>query len=136
MPELRRSKRKRKQSTKTVSSPSSKPNTLIPAIVPEVQSDSQTESEPDSDTETCRACTQTSPPVKRYSDSNWIQCDACRQWWHAECACMSIDTIKKLAKHKIPYTCPLCVFDCSSWVKTDNRLSYTSKAQNVTFTRK
>ena len=49
----------------------------------------------------CFACRQKFAPIRRYKISEWIQCDQCDSWWHAECACMPIEDIVQLTFHDI-----------------------------------
>jgi len=106
MAKLRRSKRKQNKQSHSLTSQ----NLASPA-----KSDTS-DSESETDFETCKACNKRTPPVKRYSETKWIACDVCLKWWHAECACLTISTIDKFCKYKLPYTCPLCVLECSPWI--------------------
>ena len=67
----------------------------------------------------CSGCKSTHPPIKRYNIVEWVQCDNCDSWWHAECACINVEDIIKLDLYDITYTCVLCVLRGSPWI-TEN----------------
>lgn len=71
----------------------------------------------------CFACRQKFAPIRRYKISEWIQCDQCDSWWHAECACMPIEDIVQLTFHDIEYTCAVCVLKGTPWILKNHNLS-------------
>lgn len=80
-------------------------------------------------TYTCIGCCQKFAPIRRYTITEWIQCDQCDGWWHAECACISVENIKKLNDYEIDYTCAVCILKGSPWIKIDQR-EIDTKHQN------
>ena len=128
MPQIKRSKRiqnKRKRKSienKTNRSPPetspSNSNTCINDL--NVKEESQ---------QTCFACSQIFAPIRRYRKTEWIQCDQCDNWWHAECACITVEDIDKLKRHCIGYTCALCVLKGSAWILKNHTLSDLSLSE-------
>ena len=78
----------------------------------------------------CFACKQKYPPIRRYPENNWIQCDNCDEWWHVECACVTKEDNDKFIRYKIGYTCALCVLKGSPWIYSNHNLS----AKHTNFT--
>ena len=126
MPEIKRSKRiqnKRKNKTSTISNqtdqsaPESCPSPLKKTTTEESQS--------------CFGCSQKFAPIRRYKETEWIQCDQCDNWWHAECACIAVEDIDKLIKNHIDYTCALCVLKGSPWILNNHLSSPPVKDQNI-----
>ena len=69
-------------------------------------------SESESDQEelqNCIACKQTHPPIRRYPKTHWIQCDNSEEWWHFECACVSLEDSAKYGHYKKVFHV-LCVY--------------------------
>ena len=79
----------------------------------------------------CFACKQKHPPIKRYPKNHWIQCDNCDEWWHIECACITKEDNEKLTRHKINYSCAICVLKGSSWIQAHHNLPLTDTIINI-----
>ena len=127
MPKIRRSKRIQ---TKKVSKPK-QPESLTKNVQNyefEVKASAACKSETESEsyqekTQACFACTQKHPHIRRYPKTHWIQCDNCDEWWHLECACVSLEDSVKYGHYKISYSCALCVLRGSPWVKSNHLIS-------------
>ena len=122
MPTIRRSNRiqirKTNQKTKQenitpekhtppVKSKSVKPKTVVKSESPKV----------------CSGCKNTHPPIRRYNIVQWVQCENCDSWWHAECVCLTAEDIIKLDFYDIHYTCILCILKGSPWIAENNNFS-------------
>ncbi len=44
-----------------------------------------------------------------YTVDNWISCDFCDQWWHSECAGLTVKLCKIIQASEEPYKCSYCV---------------------------
>ena len=73
----------------------------------------------------CSGCNDTHPPIRRYNVVQWVQCENCDSWWHAECVCINPEDILKLDLYEIPYTCVLCVLQGSPWIVENNKINVT-----------
>ena len=127
MPKIRRSKRIQ---TKKVSKPEQpeSPTKNVQNFEFDVKASAACKSETESEsyqekTQACFACTQKHPPIRRYPKTHWIQCDNCDEWWHLECACVSLEDSAKYGHYKISYSCALCVLRSSPWVKSNHLIS-------------
>ena len=124
MPEIKRSKRIQSKKKRESSE------------IPHKTDQSQPESCPSptkkvtEEPQTCFACSQVFAPIRRYKETEWIQCDQCDNWWHAECACIAVEDIDKLIKNHIDYTCALCVLKGSPWILKNHILSDSSVIEN------
>ena len=110
MPEIKRSKRIQNKKKNKTSKISNQTDQSGPESCPSPQKKSTEESQP------CFGCSQLFAPIRRYKETEWIQCDQCDNWWHAECACIAVEDIEKLIKNHIDYTCALCVLKGSPWI--------------------
>ncbi|KAI7790401.1 hypothetical protein IRJ41_005503 [Triplophysa rosa] len=54
----------------------------------------------------CSMCSATRPPLPRLSVTDWIQCDSCSRWFHAQCVEMDSTQLKQ-AKNAA-WDCCLC----------------------------
>ena len=52
----------------------------------------------------------------------WVKCDNCDAWWHAECARMTAEDIIKLTCYEFLFTCALCVLKGSPWIVENHNL--------------
>ena len=117
MPRIRRSNRIQSKNSKQKSD-NSKNEPSINSTVVEVETESETEQE----TQKCIACKQRHPPIRRYTQTNWIQCDNCDHWWHIECACVTKEDNDRLTRYKINYSCAICVLKGSPWITSNQDL--------------
>ena len=114
MPEIKRSKRIKNKKSKD---PSEKTTvTLNNQHTPSPRRSNK-------NSQTCIACHQTHAPIRRYKVNEWIQCDQCDSWWHAECACMPVEDILHLTLYDIEYTCALCILKGSPWILENHKLT-------------
>ena len=124
MPQIKRSKRiqnKRKRRSIENKSKQSPPE-VSPSNSCSKVNGSTTINTNEESQQTCFACSQIFAPIRRYKKTEWIQCDQCDNWWHAECACISVEDIDKLKRHCIGYTCALCVLKGSAWILKNHTL--------------
>ncbi|XP_028991434.2 uncharacterized protein LOC114846544 isoform X3 [Betta splendens] len=54
----------------------------------------------------CAMCSTTKPPGSGPAFTDWIQCDGCCRWYHAQCLNLDKDTLKKAASED--WNCCLC----------------------------
>ena len=83
-------------------------NNISNAKSPHIKTENETESETESDQELqeCIACKQKHPPIRRYPQDHWIQCDNCDEWWHVECACVTREDKDRLNRFKLVILVP------------------------------
>ena len=74
----------------------------------------------------CSGCKNTHPPIRRYNIVQWVQCENCDTWWHAECVCVTPEDILKLDLYEIPYTCVLCVLQGSPWIAENHKFKVSA----------
>ena len=120
MPSVRRSTRIKNQNTAQYRQQSRSEEPLVQPNTPCSpcrNSDSSSESIGSISSKYCIACKQKYAPIRRFERTEWIQCDQCDNWWHGECACVSKETIGKLQKFEIDFTCALCVLKGSPWIR-------------------
>ena len=124
MPDIRRSKRNKKKinSCPPESTPKQTPNHKKTQNPCKQSVEKNTETIESSE-QNCQACKQKFTPIARYKKPKWIQCNHCENWWHAECACLSIETIQKFEAQNIDYTCALCVLKGSPWILEKNEIN-------------
>lgn len=67
--------------------------------------------------EICVACKKESPPLRRYSKTEWIQCDICEEWWHLECASLDRRSAKTIIETEVQFPCAFCVLKNSPWIQ-------------------
>ena len=123
---IRRSNRiQTKNSNVKSDNPKNEPIVNSPAAKVKIESESDQE-----ETQKCFACKQKHPPIRRYPQAYWIECDNCDQWWHIECACITKEDNDKLTRCKISYSCALCVLKGSPWIKSNHDLSLIAQSNN------
>ena len=123
---IRRSNRIQTKNSQVQSeNPKKEPLVNSPAVKVEIESESDQE-----ETQKCFGCKQKHPPIRRYPQTYWIECDNCDQWWHIECACITKEDNDKLTRCKISYSCALCVLKGSPWIVSNHDLSLIAQSNN------
>ena len=127
MPKIRRSNRIRTKKAVKLSKQSESPakstqknDFNLKESAARLRSESESDQE---ELQNCFACKQTHPPIRRYPKTHWIQCDNCDEWWHLECACVSLEDSAKYGHYKISFSCALCVLKGSPWIQSNHLFS-------------
>ena len=132
MPSIRRSTRiqKKKSSQTLVEAQNDAKKSKCKVNSPLLNIKTETESDQE-ETQECIACKQKHPPIRRYPQNHWIQCDNCDEWWHVECACVTREDKDRLTRYNISYSCALCILKGSPWIQSNHDLSAKSPNVNV-----
>ena len=128
-PSLRRSKRNKKKTDPIQLEPTPKkvPSQKETNSTCKQSSKNYSKTSDNAEEQACTACKQKFTPIARFRKPKWIQCNNCETWWHAECACLSVETIQKFEAHNIDYTCALCTLKGSPWILEKNPVKCISE---------
>lgn len=70
------------------------------------------------DNATCRGCNLDFSHLKPSCNANkWIECNKCGDWWHTNCAGVSLQESVKFKQYHIKYTCAICVYNSLKYVE-------------------
>ena len=77
----------------------------------------------------CKGCHLEDSPLKPVTNKNkWIECNKCKDWWHINCAGVSLQDLEKFKQYSIGYMCAVCVCEKLKYVEESAFNSYISKS--------
>ncbi|VDI78685.1 Hypothetical predicted protein [Mytilus galloprovincialis] len=80
-------------------------NKCTPVYTPDTSFDDEEETVVLKPYEICIGCGE--GKIKKQTD--WIECDSCRNWWHCCCANISQRDTQKFNKYNIKFSCAFCI---------------------------